>query len=340
MKRPVAVISRRVPYLTFLFYRIKLWFIKCALRLYLRYSKYNEKKLPANQRPTFTRSYAPLPKQEARIFIPPTYKPGDAPLPLLIDVHGGGFCLGAPILDDPDNATLAYTHGLCVVSIPYRLGPEVKHPGAVNDVAAMIGAVLDDKSLPVDFSRVALIGYSAGGNLALSAPQFASLRGRIKAVVACYPAVNNSLTLLQRSAKQKYHPSGKDYLHAMVGMFNAGYIAPGTDRTDPLLSPIYAERKDLPLKVFIIGCEWDMLCPEAEEMAEDLATHEEGEKTPLAAGRDGWKKGNLQWELIPETEHGFNQMRKKGPEGVVYQGKSKAMHAGVAEWLKREVYDN
>ncbi|ORY10156.1 hypothetical protein BCR34DRAFT_615333 [Clohesyomyces aquaticus] len=69
--------------------------------------------------------------KELGIFIPKSYKPGDAPLPLLIDIHGGGFCIAEPVSDDVDNVILAHTHGFCVVSILYRLGPKYKWPIAV-----------------------------------------------------------------------------------------------------------------------------------------------------------------------------------------------------------------
>ena len=197
--------------------------------------------------------------------------------------------------------------------------------------------MLADESLPVDRTRVAVAGYSAGGTLALAAT-LPELRGRVTASVAYYPAADNSRTLAERAARQKLPPGGVDYLHGMVGMFDVGYVAPGTDRTDPVLSPIFADRADLPEKIYIIGCEYDMLCPEAEDMAEDLALHEEGERVPLGEGRVGWRKGNLQWELIEGVIHGFNQVPARGTEGEMRRRKTKAMHAGVAEWLKTEVY--
>jgi acetyl esterase/lipase len=338
MKRPPPVLPKSRSLFHWLGYRTKLWFYQAALAIFIPLMARRTRKLPPNQRPTLTRCYPPLPNREVRIFIPITYKAGDAPLPLLIDIHGGGFCLGAPVVDDRDNCALAYEHGFCVASIPYRLGPEVKHPGGARDAAAMIAAVLDDESLPVDRTRVAVAGYSAGGTLALAATQLPGVKGRVAASVAYYPATDNSRTLAERAARQKLPPGGVDYLHGMVGMFDVGYIAAGTDRTDPVLSPIFADRADLPEKMYILGCEFDMLCPEAEDMAEDLAQHEAGERVALGGGRVGWRKGNLQWELIEGVIHGFNQVPASGTEGEMRRAKTKAMHVGVAEWLKREVY--
>src|ERR1700734_2737050 len=50
--------------------------------------------------PTFTKCYPCRPNLKNRIFVPKSYKSGDAPLPLYIDIHGGGFALMNPSADD------------------------------------------------------------------------------------------------------------------------------------------------------------------------------------------------------------------------------------------------
>jgi acetyl esterase/lipase len=331
------VVAGKKSFLTRLKYRTALYLFHAAMALFGRLNAFKSRKLATDKKPTIIKRYPALPSHEVRIFIPKTYRPGDKPLPLFIDIHGGGFCIGAPFVDDKDNLLLAHTHGLCVVSIPYRLGPGHPFPAAVYDVAAMITFVLADESLPVDKSRVAIGGYSAGGNLSLAAPQLPVLKGKIKGVVAYYPAVDNSLTLTQRLAKTTLPPSGKDMLEAMIPMFEVGFITPGTNKADPLLSPVFAERKDLPQKIFILGCELDCLCAEAKEMAENLADSEEGQMVPLREG-NGWTKGNIRWELIEGAQHGFNQTGSRGGDVELMEAKTIAMHAGVAEWLKKEVY--
>jgi acetyl esterase/lipase len=315
----------------------QLWLMKLVVNTFCLFRHRSISRLPSDKKPTYTKRYGPL-STESRIFIPKSYKPGDAPLPLLIDIHGGGFCIGEPMLDDGDNLILAHTYGFCVISIPYRLGPRFKFPFAPKDCAAAIAAVLDDDDLPVDRSRVAVAGYSAGGNLALTATQLPGVKGRVKGVAAYYPVTNFTITMDEKMAGQTLAPDGKDMLHWMSPMFNNGYLEPGIDRTDPILSPIFANREDLPEKISILGCEYDMLCKEAEEMAEDLATAETGKKMPLPDGRVGWTKSNIRWELIEGAKHGFNQTPVKGEEGKLLKAKSARMHAGVAEWLKNEVY--
>jgi acetyl esterase/lipase len=314
-----------------------LWLFKFVVATFCRFRHRAIKRLPVDEKPTFTKKYGPT-SVESRVFIPKSYKTGDAPLPLLIDIHGGGFCIGEPMLDDRDNLILAHTHGFCVVSIPYRLAPQYQFPEGVNDCGAAIAAVLDDESLPVDKSRVAVAGYSAGGNLALTATQLPGIKGRVKGVAAYYPVTNFADTIDRKLAAQKLPPDGKDALRWMSPMFNIGYLKAGIDRTNPLLSPVFAQREDLAEKISILGCEYDMLCKEAELMAEDLATAETGQKAPLENGRVGWTKGNVRWELIEDAKHGFNQNPAKGEEAKLQKAKTEKMHAGIAAWLKKEVY--
>ena len=325
-----------------LFTRMRLyslvWFFQYVVRIYCRFQRHSVNRLPLHQKPTFTKKYGPISSVESRVFIPKSYKPGDAPLPLLIGIHGGGFCVGQPILDDPDNLILAHTHGFCVVSIPYRLGPQAQFPAAPNDCAAAIAAILDDESLPVDRTGVAVAGYSAGGNLALTATQLPGVKGRIKAAAAYYPVVDFTIPGDEKIAGQTLAPDGKDVLHWMMPLFNHGYLPSGVDRTDPLLSAAFARREDLPEKISILGCEYDVLCKEAEVMAENLAKNETGQKVPLDDGRVGWTKGNIRWELVKDVKHGFNSTRTKGAEEEKRIERTKKMHAGIAKWLKEEVY--
>lgn len=294
--------------------------------------------LPANRRPTLKKSYPPLPSRQARVFIPETWKSGDPPLPLIIDIHGGGFSIGAPWVDDKDNLILSNTHGFCVVSIPYRLGPEYKFPTAPKDCAAMISAVMADASLPVDRNRVVVAGYSAGGTMALTATQILKTedKERIKAVVAYYPVTDSSLLPKEKVSRHaKLRRGRKHFLQSMASMFDQAYIEIGQDKMDPLLSPIYADRNNLPRKIFLIGCEYDILYDEAEAMAENLAKYEGGQRMPLGNGRIGWTKGAIRWEVMPTMEHGFNQIPNFSP---AITKMTKRMHQGVSEWLRKEVF--
>ncbi len=105
--------------------------------------------------------------------------------PLVIMIHGGSWRGGLRGDLAPLNRYLA-ARGYTVAAISYRLAPEHPHPAASDDVGAAIG-YLKSKALEfgVDSSRIALIGRSAGGQLALLAA-YTVADPAIRGVVAFY----------------------------------------------------------------------------------------------------------------------------------------------------------
>ncbi len=88
------------------------------------------------------------------------------PLPVIIDIHGGGWMYGYKEINKNYCLYLA-SRGFTVFSINYRLAPEVVLYNQINDVMcalSWIGEHLGD--YPCDTRRVFLTGDSAGGQLA------------------------------------------------------------------------------------------------------------------------------------------------------------------------------
>ncbi|MBV1917997.1 MAG: alpha/beta hydrolase [Sphingomonadaceae bacterium] len=86
------------------------------------------------------------------------------PSPVLLHIHGGGFVLGKPEMNDAQSKLLAAENGCVVLSVDYRLAPETPFPGAVEDCyAALKWLHAEAKALGVDPSRVVVGGESAGG---------------------------------------------------------------------------------------------------------------------------------------------------------------------------------
>lgn len=322
-------------------WRIRLYVFKVLVSIFVTTSRLLP--APPTQRPSYTKYYSVRPNLICYVWIPSSYKAGSSPpLPLLIDIHGGGFCIGHPTIDNSDNAILCHKYGICVVSISYRLAPAYPFPTPPQDAAALIDAILNDPDLPVDKSKVAVCGYSAGGTLSLSAPQLNGLNKRIKGAVAFYPAAAPGRPLAEKLKTAIPPPDREDLLIPMAPAFNWAYIPEGQDLHDPLLAPLYAKREDLPEKLFIMGCEYDLLCTEAREMAEKMAGAEGAqEKKELGEGRVGWQSGNVTWEELKGVEHGFNarKMRESDPKiKKLWNEKTDEMHANVAKWLFKEVY--
>ena len=94
---------------------------------------------------------------------------GQKPLPLIVYFHGGGWVLGNLDTYDSSCRALSADANAVVVSVDYRKAPENKFPAAHDDAyAAYVWAVRNATVLGADPNKVAIVGESAGGNLALA----------------------------------------------------------------------------------------------------------------------------------------------------------------------------
>jgi acetyl esterase/lipase len=115
------------------------------------------------------------PDVPVRLFRP---EGGGSGLPGVLDIHGGGFAIGRPVLDDPVNAEIVRQVGAVVASVDYRLAPETPYPGPAEDCfAALRWFAGSAAELGVDPARIAVLGDSAGGGLAATTALLARDRG-------------------------------------------------------------------------------------------------------------------------------------------------------------------
>lgn len=104
------------------------------------------------------------------------YRPKSArlPLPALLWIHGGGYCMGTVDDDDLRIAVLLQQVPCVIVSVDYRLAPENPYPAGLDDCACALGWLLANASeMGVDSSRVVVGGASAGGGLAAALALYA-----------------------------------------------------------------------------------------------------------------------------------------------------------------------
>lgn len=251
-----------------------------------------------------------------------------------------------------------------VVALAYRKAPMHPFPTAVHDVEALIHAVLDDAALPVDHSRVAVCGWSAGGNLALSVASLPSLQGRVHTVVPIYPVTDFSVPGPEKVLRRHYKPTlagvrgqDVDLLQAIMPVFNWSYLPSGATPADlaaPLLSPRFLPRESLPPYVFIVAAELDLLSYEAWQTACALA----GRPLPTAshvgasevhppnqlildderfAFETRTATSSYRWLLVPDALHGFDmslaqQLRGNQPPDDGAVKRAACMHL-INDWL-------
>jgi acetyl esterase len=200
-----------------------------------------------------------------RIFTPP----GDAPLPVHVYLHGGGFWLGTIDQFEATCRATAAGAGCVVVSVGYRLAPEHPFPTAAEDCyAAVVWVAEHAGDLGADATRVSVGGSSAGGNLAAVVSLIARDRGGPPLVLQVLDIPVTDLTMSRPSIDE----NGEGYVLTKKSMADyVGYYTPDpADRRNPYASPLLADDlAGLPPAV-VLTMEFDPLRDEGEAYAERL----------------------------------------------------------------------
>jgi triacylglycerol lipase len=102
------------------------------------------------------------------------------PLPCVYSMHGGGYVMGSPAMDDQVFGELIPALGFVGVSVDYRLAPETPYPGPLEDCyRGLTWTVEHADELGIDLTRLGVMGISAGGGLAAALALLARDRGEI-----------------------------------------------------------------------------------------------------------------------------------------------------------------
>jgi acetyl esterase len=200
------------------------------------------------------------------------YRPhaGEAPAPLLVFFHGGGWVLGD--LDSYDSACrlISRDAGVHVLSVDYRLAPEHPARAAVDDAyAAYRWARERAVDLGADPRRVAVGGDSAGGNLATVVTRLARDAGDPLPSLQwlIYPATD------LRGGTRSRSLFGDGFLltkHDMDWFQNCYIEGSGLDISDPLVSPLLAEDLSGLSPALVVTAGFDPLRDEGDQYAARL----------------------------------------------------------------------
>jgi acetyl esterase/lipase len=124
------------------------------------------------------------------------HRPVDAKgaLPCVYWMHGGGLVMGSYEGDDFRFDRWCPRHQCVGVSVEYRLAPETKYPGPLEDCYAGLRWVHEHAGeLGVDRDRIGIGGASAGGGLAAGLGLLARDRGEIALMfqLLIYPMIDD-----------------------------------------------------------------------------------------------------------------------------------------------------
>ena len=215
-----------------------------------------------------TECTAPTAAGETLVLI---YKPcglQGKPLPVYLNIHGGGFIQGSTQDDDGWCRQIAAAVGCVVVNIEYHLAPEHKFPLQLEecyDVIKWVQATADENGF--DRSRIAIGGSSAGANFSAALCLLARQR---QDVVLCYQVLNYPPLDFLTDPETKGDRDPLLTARAQA-FFTACYLQDPADAANPLASPLLAESLAGLPPALIITAELDPLCAEDEQYAKRLA---------------------------------------------------------------------
>ncbi|MET8003457.1 alpha/beta hydrolase [Nonomuraea glycinis] len=191
---------------------------------------------------------------------------GDEPLPVVVYFHGGGWVFGSVRRNDALGRDLAIRTGAVVVSVDYRLAPEHPFPGAADDAWTVLRDIFARPAFYQSNGSIALVGDSAGGNLAAVAAWQARDAGlRLAHQVLIYPVLDT------RQDTPSYTEFAKGFgLDAEEMAWFVRQYAAGADLADPRLSPLRLPSLAglAPATVLTAGC--DVLRDEGERYGQRL----------------------------------------------------------------------
>lgn len=208
---------------------------------------------------------------------------------VVLDIHGGGWVIGNPQMNDAQNAAIVAACQVAVVSVDYRLVPRFPLQAAMDDCLAAARWLLAGDIGDFDGLPVFLLGESAGAHLAstvlLRLKDQPALLARVAGAVLYYGVYDLGGT-------PKVHQAGPATL-VLDGPGMAKALCMLTpecseaERRAAPRSPLYGDLAGMP-PALMFGGERDPLLDDTTGMAER------------------WREvADVELHVLPEAPHGF-----------------------------------
>lgn len=204
---------------------------------------------------------------QARVYKPHEHSE-DTLHPVVVYFHGGGWVFADLDVYDGGPRGVSKMADVIVVSCHYRQAPENKFPAAHEDAIAAYKWVVENAgSFNGDPRKVAVMGESAGGNLAMNVAIAARDHGFQAPVhqVLVYPVAGNDMDTPSYVENADAKPLNK----AMMKWFVDNTFSSPDETADPRINLVEADLIGLPSATVILA-EIDPLRSEGELLAERL----------------------------------------------------------------------
>jgi acetyl esterase len=190
--------------------------------------------------------------------------------PVILYVHGGGWCLGD--LDSHLNVStgLALTTDAVVVALDYALAPEHPFPRGYDETLAAVAALRGPagERLGLDASTLILAGDSAGANLALATAVALRDAGTPSQALGLFYGAYD--TDLETESYRRFGDGRYGLSRQEMAQFYDYYVPQAALRRDPRVSPQHAPLAGLP-PAYLIACGLDVLRDDTLRLAASLA---------------------------------------------------------------------
>jgi len=212
----------------------------------------------------------------------------------IIYLHGGGFAFGSITGYQQHMARLAKLCKAKVLAIDYSLAPEHPYPIALDEVQRVWQELIKQG---LEASKTAIVGDSAGGNLAIAAalrfkeaklPQPACL-------VMLSPVLDATFSGDSYKTKEDKEPFlTMDKFHFFLEAYLQNH-----SRKDPFASPVFADLSGLPPFLTQVGSD-ELVLSDSETIIEHAKR--DGVQGTLNVGDNMWHGWQLFASYVPEAK--------------------------------------
>ncbi|MCL1916711.1 MAG: alpha/beta hydrolase [Peptococcaceae bacterium] len=195
----------------------------------------------------------------------------NAGYPLIIFLHGGGWVTEDLETYEKTCRIIARQTRHILIAVDYRLAPEYPFPAALEDCYKAVRTIMRWHRISGSSHKIALMGDSAGGNLAAAVSLYMRDRGEktVDRQVLIYPATYNDHT--ETSPFPSVAENGTDYI--LTSKHLRDYMdlyCRGADRDSPYCAPLLANDFSNQPDTLILTAQYDPLRDEGEEYGRKL----------------------------------------------------------------------
>jgi acetyl esterase/lipase len=175
--------------------------------------------------------------------------PGSDPSRVLLFLHGGGYCSGSLLSHRRLVTEAGRAAKLRTLALGFRLAPEHPFPAAFDDALAA-WRWLSRQGIAA--RHIAVGGDSAGGGLTVALIN--RLRDAGEALPACAWLVSPWTDLTMSGSTLVTKDAVDPIIHkAYLTELADAYVPAGMDKTDPRVSPLFADLRGLPPTLIQVG---------------------------------------------------------------------------------------